>query len=114
MIKLKKPFLWDGHLVAEGKEIAVPNELEKRLIAAGNGEYVNSEKDVIPVSTPLIDRADLLAKAEALQLRLSDDLTDEQVKEAVEKAEKEQESDSPEDQCIVDPELNLGRTGSPQ
>ncbi len=39
MIRLKQPLLWDGRIVPNGASIALPDSLERLMIAAGNGEY---------------------------------------------------------------------------
>lgn len=45
MIKLKKPLLWDGHIVPAGRTVALPEKMEKRIISAGNAEYASSSDE---------------------------------------------------------------------
>ena len=115
MIRLKKPLLWEGHIIPAEATISLPAAMEKRIISAKNGEViVKSEEKTEPESS--IDRENLCKEVERLKLDLPDGLTCEQVKEAVEKAEKEQQGSdaepavNPEPQA-ADPELNLGRLG---
>lgn len=139
MIKLKSPLLWDGHLIPTGKSVALPKGLEKNIVAAGNGEYVIPETETDPKNTEppvTAEMLDLAKRVEALKLDLPDDSTVEQVREAVEKAEQEQDdkltdgqsssdgvvdSDGTEqknsqsgEQIGDDPELSLGRVGRTQ
>lgn len=91
MIKLKSSLLWDGHLISAGKIVALPELLEKNIVSAGNGEYLDcAEQNALEISKHP-DIPDLVKRIEALKLDLSDDLSYEQVKEAVEKAEQEQQ-----------------------
>ena len=115
MIRLKKPLLWEGHIISAGKTVSLPAEMEKRIVSAKNGESIaDSEEKTEP--EPSFDRESLCKEVERLKLDLPDGLTDEQVREAVEKAEKEQQGSDP--QSAVNPEpqetgpdLNLGRPG---
>ncbi len=118
MIKLKAPILWDGHMIQTGKVIQLTTELEKSMVSAGNGEYVNLSEEISRDNSELAAiKADLAKRCEALKLDLPDDLTVDQVREAVEKAEagleqkQEPEKGASENQTPTDPELNLGRVG---
>lgn len=115
MIELKQSLMWDGFMVPAGTKITLPPALERLVVAAGNGEYLDvaernrAEIDLHP------DIPDLVKRIEALKLDLPDGLTYEQVKEAVEKAEQEQKNAEPDGiPPTDDPELKLGRTGSAQ
>lgn|GEM_PF-4971824 len=83
MIKLKTPLLWDGHIVPEGKEIALSAEMEEKLVSAGNGEYVSQAEKAAPENDPPMEPQN----------------------------EKKDENAAPAELAAVDPELNLGRTG---
>ena len=87
MIRLKKPLLWEGHMIPAGKTVPLPAEMEKRIISAKNGESVaDSEEKTEP--EPSFDRESLCKEVERLKLDLPDGLTDEQVREAVERLKK--------------------------
>lgn len=111
MIKLKTPLLWDGHMIQAGIVIQLTTELEKSMVLAGNGEYLDTaEQNKVEIAMHP-DIPDLAKRIEALKLELPDGLTYEQVLEAVEKAEQEQKSTPPATIEASDPELNLGRVG---
>jgi hypothetical protein len=115
VIKLKAPLLWDGHVIPEGKNIGLPAELEKRIVSAGNAEYANPAEESIPEKTNQPDildlvKADLEKRIEALGLDLPDGLSVDEVREAVEKAERELENGVPTGGAAAnDPEFSLGR-----
>jgi hypothetical protein len=93
VIKLKSSLLWDGHLISAGKIVALPELLEKSIVSAGNGEYVNLTEETGS------------EKPETQEIPAS---------EKVDTDGTEQENSPPEGQTAADPELQLGRVGRTQ
>ncbi len=101
-------------MIPAGTSIALPDSLERLMIAAGNGECLDIGQQNSAETALHPDISDLVKRVEALKLDLPDDLTYEQVKEAVEKAEQEQQSSQADDRQPSDSQLNLGRSGRAQ
>lgn len=93
MIKLKSSLLWDGHLISAGKIVALPELLEKNIVSAGNGEYVNLTEEAGS------------EKPETQGIPVA---------EKIDTDGTEQESRPPDGQTADDPELQLGRVGRSQ
>lgn len=115
MVKLLVPILHGSRLIPAGAVTALPDGQEERLIAAGNAEKVNPSA-VKEMSAEEYDA--LVKKVEAMKLDLPDDLTDRQLKDIVEKAEKDladkAAAETPAEEIASGADtvgLNLGRSG---
>lgn len=91
MIKLLVPALIGGRLIPAETVTAAPKSLEEKLISAGNARREPAVENPIfdaNVNMTAAEVLDLAKRAQKLKLDLPDDLTNEQVREAVENAEK--------------------------
>ncbi len=50
MIRLKVPLMWDGHLIPAGNTVVLPEKMEKNLVSAGNGLYIDTVNGTPPKS----------------------------------------------------------------
>ncbi|MCI1965880.1 MAG: hypothetical protein LKJ17_07090 [Oscillospiraceae bacterium] len=107
MVKLLVPFLLGGRMIPSGRTVQLSEEMEERLVAAGNArrepamenpgfEQLEADK----MST--VEKNNLIKRAKSLKLDLPDNLTEQDVKAVVEEAEKKTAST---------PDLHLGRAG---